>query len=134
MLLPFAREKFNLIIKQLVDFERKVPRKIFGPYYDTQQQSYMIRPSIDLYTRYDDIRLSRLINKRRLQWAGHVWRATGSLPHLALTSQIEAKRPRGRPKTRWLDCITKSLQAINPELSLDMAHERDRWKDLLLLV
>ncbi|KAI8488142.1 hypothetical protein Bbelb_342600 [Branchiostoma belcheri] len=42
-----------------------------------------------------------LVNKRKLQWFGHVTRAKGTLAHTTLQGKAEGGRMRGRPRRTW---------------------------------
>ena len=49
----------------------------------------------------------------RLRWFGHVYRAhPDSVAASALRLNIEGPRPRGRPKTRWLDTIRSDMREV----------------------
>ena len=55
----------------------------------------------------------RVINSRRLRWAGHVARMEeGRSAFKILTGKPTGKRPLGRPRRRWEDCIIMDLKEI----------------------
>ena len=54
---------------------------------------------------------SKTIRKRRLNWCGHVMRRYGEhILRKVLTTVIQGKRLRERPKTRWRDACQRDLK------------------------
>ncbi len=50
--------------------------------------------------------VSRKVQEARLRWFGHVMRRDeGSCERQIMEMEVEGRRRRGRPKTRWKDCI-----------------------------
>jgi hypothetical protein len=59
--------------------------------------------------------LAALLRNNRLRWLGHVARMEeGRLPQVALFSSLHFvfKRPCGRPRMRWEDCLKKDLEVL----------------------
>ena len=54
--------------------------------------------------------LEGLMLKLKLQYFGHMIRRADSLEKTLMLGKIEGKRKRGRPRTRWLDGITNSME------------------------
>jgi hypothetical protein len=75
------------------------------------------------------------IERSQLRWYGHVCR----MPHERLTWQIfnsrpQGVRPRGRPRTRWVDYVQNlawSRLRTPPEELVSVASDRKTWKRLL---
>ncbi|CAN0588720.1 unnamed protein product, partial [Ectocarpus sp. 12 AP-2014] len=88
---------------RLATFERKVLRKVYGPFFNPVTSSFERRHNEDLYKLYDKPPVVAWIRSKRIEWLGHVWRADGSLIKDALTKPVNGKRLRGRPRLRWLD-------------------------------
>lgn len=40
-------------------------------------------------------------------------------------------RPLGRPKTRWINLITRDLKEIDHNVTFELTYNRDEWRDLL---
>jgi len=63
--------------KKLITFDRKVLRRIYGPYYNTSTQQYEIRHNEDLRNLFKHPNVVAFVKSKRIQWLGHVWRAGG---------------------------------------------------------
>ena len=52
-----------------------------------------------------------------------------------MRAQMQVKRPRGRPRTRWKDVIKRDLETsgLSLEESAAEAHELDGWRQKLCL-
>jgi len=69
------------------------------------------------------------IEKRKLQWFGHVSRMSSErLPYLALHTQLEGTRSRGRQKTRWRDNVRSDTEEKNLEFKEALSLLKDRYK------
>ena len=68
----------------------------------------------------------RVINSRRLRWAGHVAR-------MEETGKPTGKRPLGRPRRRCEDNIRIDLEeiCINAGNWVDSAQDRNNWRALV---
>ena len=86
-------------------------------------------PSADILRRccLEDVLL--LVRKRRLGWFGHVYRSEDS--PLARIGEVVApgRRPRGRPKKRWQDCVRGDLVAAG--VQEDAAGDRAEWRAII---
>ena len=52
----------------------------------------------------------------KLQYFGHLMQRTDSLEKTLMLGKIEGRRKRGRPRIRWLDGITDSMDVSLCEL------------------
>ncbi|KAE9540045.1 hypothetical protein AGLY_005297 [Aphis glycines] len=111
-------------------FERKILRKIYGPIFNNAEQKWEIRTNTQLYQLYKREDVVQFIKGARIEWAGHVWRADGSVLKGALTYMIRGKRPRGRPRKRWKDSVKEVLEEIGGDW--EQAYNREQWKELVL--
>jgi len=117
---------------RLAIFERKVLRNIFGPIYNTELGIFERRKNDDLYRLYLKPNISSYIKIKRMEWFGHVWRADNDIIRKVLTETIQKRRPIGRPRTRWKDAVEKDIKMLGRNITVDMALDRERWRELLV--
>ena len=72
----YGCETWSLTLRQacrLRVFENRILRRIFGPKTDANGE-WRKFPNAELHTLYRSSNIVRVINSRRLRWAGHVTR------------------------------------------------------------
>jgi hypothetical protein len=57
---------------------------------------------------------------------GHVRREKDKLIHNVLINKPNGKRPRGRPRQRWLDRVNKDLESLGTT-KIDDTDDRELW-------
>ena len=125
---------YNTLAARLDGFDTRALRRIEGISWSQHVTNQTLR---DLTQQPP---ASRLAAMRRVRWYGHTIRLPTDHPTsiiLAFDPQLAGwKRPRGAPRTRWLDVVAQDLRACNVSLAQaqQLAHDRPTWRNLVATV
>jgi hypothetical protein len=101
----------EIIINKLLVFERK----IFGP--NNENGIWCIKTNQELHEIIKCKNIINFMRAQRLSWLGHIERMQGTRMVKAIYSwKPISRRPIGRPKTRWVDDVTKDTEVKSMKL------------------
>ena len=123
--------------RKLKVFENIVLRRIFGPRRNEVTGEWRRLRNEELNDLYSSPNIVRVINLRRMRWAGHVARMGEERGvYRVLVGKPEGRRPLGRPRRRWVDNIRMNLQEMRCGYMdwIGLAQGRDSWRTLVSAV
>ena len=124
----------NTLAARLDGFDSRALRRIEGITWSQHVTNRALR------TQTKQPPASRLVAMRRVRWYGHITRLPADHPTRIILDfnphQAGWRRPRGAPRTRWLDVIAQDLADCNVTLeqAQHLAHDRPRWRNLVASV
>jgi hypothetical protein len=117
--------------KEVVKFENRVLRRIFGPKRDEVTGGWRKLHNDELHGLYSSPSIIRVIKARRMRWTEHVARM-GEVrgAYNILVGRPERRRPLGRPRCRWEDKIKMDLgeTGFGDVDWIHLAQDRYRWR------
>jgi hypothetical protein len=107
--------------------EMKFLRGILGKTRRDKVRNNDIREQL----KVDDIKHD--MGRNRLKWYGHVMRmADERIPKKMLEMKLRGRRPRGRPRTRWMDQVKRDMKKRVKKWTQVKGNRngktRDRWR------
>jgi len=70
---------------------RNILRTIYGPVFDDRVQKWKKKSNKELKNLYTNEDIVQFVDSSILAWAGHTWRADGSLIKILMVNQINRK-------------------------------------------
>jgi len=106
---------------------------ICGPVRDTRTNEWRRMFNKELQEELGLAPVTIYIRRQRLQWFGHIMRRSeGETIRAVIEWKPEGKRPRGRPRKRWLDVVEEDLKAVGVQEWKEIIQDRERWKDIVM--
>jgi hypothetical protein len=106
-----------------------VYRRILGPVYDNEKESWRILTNKEIYARVKKPTVTETISLNRLRWFGDVQRMDEDrIPKRVLYMNFGTTRLRGRPRNRW---VREDGRIVGGEGWQEKLHDREEWKKLL---
>jgi hypothetical protein len=115
---------------KLAVFERKILRKIFGLKRNNDGR-YEVRGNRELDDLYKEPTIVGSLKSTRISWAGHVWRSERMIGSITKWKP-DTKRPRRRPRQRWVDRKKEDLKLLNVRNAEKCANDREEWKQYVV--
>ena len=83
--------------------------------------------SVDIRKELGMNSVQEKVREMRLRWYGHMQKMEENNEVRAVVDmRVPGKRPRGRPRGRWMDCVRRYMQALR--ITPEDAQERTFWK------
>jgi hypothetical protein len=112
----YGYETWSLTLREehrLRVYENRVLRRIFGPKKEDMTGEWRKLHNEELRDLCLSPSIIRIIESRRMRWAGYVARMVAKRnAYRLLVGKPEGKRPLGRASQRWVDNIKKCLGEI----------------------
>ena len=90
-----------------------------------------IKPNTRIRGTVKVAELSKKVQEARLRWYGHILRRDEEgVERRMMDMEVQGCRGRGRPKTRWKDCIAADVQ--EKQLDVEMVHKGNDWQQLII--
>jgi hypothetical protein len=116
-------------IQKLLEFEREILRKIFGPTRENQLRRIKTNDELDKMIKHHCI--INHIKALRLSWFGHVQRMPDSRTVKIFIWTPLTARSKGRPKHRWEDNVTQDIHQMNTKNWAVCIQGRVKWKNVV---
>ncbi len=77
--------------------------------------------------------ITTYVTQKRLSWYGHVMRREDTnVAKEVTTIKVGRKRPRGRPRLRWMDLVRSDLK--QHQLDPKLTQNREGWRNAIIAI
>ena len=136
--LTFGAETWSLtqtLERKILRFENDKLKTICGPIFDVELGMWRRRYAREVRALTQQPLITDVLRASRLRWLGHILRAgPDCFVHRIFLEEMEGRRPRGRPRTRWRDVVGNDLELLGVDLERveEMAEDRSSWRRLVV--
>jgi len=115
--------------RKLRSFENRVLRTICGPVFDTEINRWRRRKNKEIREITKVPLITSYVKGQRIQWFGHIMRREETNEvRAAIEYKPTGRRPRGRPKKRWMDGVQQDLKRLEVTDWKEKTQDRDQWR------
>jgi hypothetical protein len=117
------------IEQKLRSFENKVLRTICGPVFDTAINRWRRRKNAEIREITKVPYITSYVKGQRIQWFGHTMRRDETNEvRASIEYKPTGRRPRGRPKKRWMDGVRQDLERLEVTDWVERIQDRSYWR------
>ena len=135
-IVTYGSEAWSLTQKledKLLVFENAILRRITGPVFDAEINAWRRRHNYELREITKVPLITNIVKANRLRWAGHTNRMEEErYPKVILNGGVGGRRRRGRPRTRWINCVEKDARELDDsgQTWQEASRNKPRWRRL----
>ncbi|XP_050527980.1 uncharacterized protein LOC126898076 [Daktulosphaira vitifoliae] len=119
------------IEQNLRTFENRILRVICGPVFDTSTDRWRRRKNAEIREIAKVPYITSYVKDQRIQWLGHAMRREETNEvRASIEYKPTGKKPRGRPKKRWMDGMRQDLERLEATDWEKRIQDRDYWRSV----
>ena len=116
--------------EDLLVFERKIFRRIYGPKYENGEWKSRTNRELEEMSKGENV--VKWMKGRWISWLGHLERMEEDrMPKKIFTQELEGTRRRGRPRKRWKEEVERDLQVLGVRRWREFVADRKKWKGIV---
>jgi len=108
-----------------------VYRRILGPVYDNEKENWRILTNKEMYAMIKKPIITETKRFERLHCFRHEENGRKQNSQKKVYLNLEATRPRGRPRNRWQDEVREDGKLVGGKGWKERVYNREEWKTLL---
>ncbi|KAE9523129.1 hypothetical protein AGLY_016470 [Aphis glycines] len=114
--------------RRLRTSENRIWRTICGPIYDSVNLTWRKKNNKELQDELGIASVISFIRGQRIQWLGYAMRRSeDDISRTILNWKPMGKRPRGRPRKRWLDVVEEDQERLRVQEWREVVQDREKW-------